>query len=134
MLGPQDFLTLDSMHGLAQAIQRQGRHSEAEPLYRHLIELRVKSLGRKSPDTLDSMRGLAETLVGPKKYLEAKQLGEQVLRLGKDFLGRQRHDPLCVMNVLAQAYFGLGMQDKGAEMVLQFCKRRDEQEKKKSRP
>ena len=46
--------------GLAELYGRQGRHDEAEALFRRVLDTRTRVLGEEHPDTLASMRKLPD--------------------------------------------------------------------------
>ncbi|RYP17412.1 hypothetical protein DL765_004542 [Monosporascus sp. GIB2] len=81
VLGREHPDTLSSMNELAFLLQSQGKHEEAEQMYRRTLELREAALGRKHPDTFTSMNNLAGVLREQGKYEEAKQMHRQILEL-----------------------------------------------------
>jgi hypothetical protein len=58
---PHILLTL---HELAWTIARQGHRTEAESLYRHVLERRGRTLGDDHPDTETTRWALSELLRG----------------------------------------------------------------------
>ncbi|KAK7990391.1 kinesin light chain 1 [Apiospora arundinis] len=77
-----------------------GKYGEAERLYRSVLELSEKVLGREHPSTLTSMNNLAEVLRQQGKYEEAEQMHRQTLELRKKVLGREHPDTLTsIMNI-----------------------------------
>ena len=64
--GPRHPDTLASMSGLAVLYWAQGRHGEAEPLFRDVLRLRREALGPRHPDTLISMNNLALLYQAPR--------------------------------------------------------------------
>jgi hypothetical protein len=49
----------------------QGRHEEAEKIYREHLEAVVRVLGKEHPNTMRSMRGLGKTLESQGKVQQA---------------------------------------------------------------
>jgi len=75
------------MEGLARIAQDQGRHSEAERLWRETLDLRIAALGKEHPDTLLSMTYLAGVLDTECRYEEAEQLYRKALAIQRRVVG-----------------------------------------------
>lgn len=82
LLGPGHPGVAHSLYGLAELYRRQGRYTEAEPLYRRLLAIREKALGPDHPDVAMSLEGYAELLreTGRKKL--AEELKARVRAIG----------------------------------------------------
>jgi len=65
----------------ADAFENQGRHPDAEPLYRRALSLRESGLGPDHPDTAASAEGLAMALEGQGRLEEAEPLLRRVLSI-----------------------------------------------------
>src|SRR3954453_12193695 len=99
--GPRHPNTLISMSNLALVLNRQGRYSEAEPLYRETLQLRREVLGPRHPDTLRSLNNLASVLDNQGRYGEAEPLDRESLQLRREVLGPRHPDTLSSLNNLA---------------------------------
>ena len=56
------------MNNLAVVLSGQGKHEQAEEIYRQALGLRETVLGKENPDTLRSMNNLAAVLSDQGKY------------------------------------------------------------------
>ena len=65
------------MYILALLLNYQGKHEEAEAIYRRTLELKVKVLGQKHPKTLISLHDLAGLLYRQRRYRESCLLYER---------------------------------------------------------
>ena len=59
VLGPEHPHTLTTMSNLATSLGEQGKHEEAEPMFRNLLDVRSRVLGLEHPDTIATVRSLA---------------------------------------------------------------------------
>ena len=98
-------LTLDT---LAQDLQAQGKHDEAEPLYREALEMDRESLGTRHPNTLIAINNLAQVLQAQGKYDEAEPLCREALEVDRETLGNRHPSTLTSISNLG----GL-LKDKG---------------------
>jgi serine/threonine protein kinase/class 3 adenylate cyclase len=89
-----------------------GDYSEAERLFRSVIEERTRTLGPEHPDTLDSRHRLIYALTRQIKYAEAEAEARQVLKLREKVLGPEDVDTLVSRSTLADT---LVEQGKNAE-------------------
>ena len=71
---PEHPTTLGTMYNLAQSLGQQGRHAEAEPLFRSALEGRWRALGHGHAETRRSAAGLADTLRALGKHAEVEAL------------------------------------------------------------
>ena len=90
-------LTLDT---LAQDLQAQGKHDEAEPLYREALEMDRESLGTRHPNTLIAINNLAQVLQAQGKLDEAEPLSREALEVERQTLGDRHPHTLSSMNEL----------------------------------
>jgi tetratricopeptide (TPR) repeat protein len=74
--------TLNDLSKLALALKDENRLTEAEDMYRRLVDLRTMALGTKHPDTVTSMQNLAFVLREEQKYDEAEVTYREVLDRG----------------------------------------------------
>ncbi len=87
LLGPDDPVTLQSMHALAVNLYEQGRYADTEKLLGQTIEIERRVLGPEHPTTLSSMNTLANAFLADGRYGEAEALHRQVLDIRRRTLG-----------------------------------------------
>jgi tetratricopeptide (TPR) repeat protein len=75
------------MVSLANSYSQQGRHKEAESLYRAGLEISRRVNGPDHPDTLRWTTNLANDLLGQERYQEAEALFGQALEISRRVLG-----------------------------------------------
>lgn len=129
------------MNNLAGTLTQQGRHSEAEPHWRHALTIFEKELGPNHPASLDEARSLADALrkqgvgdqaseTGRRKCAEAEALYRRLLdthpaptvdprvpRVAEASAGSEQINRVRTLNDLAQA---LAVQGKVAEAELSY--------------
>jgi tetratricopeptide (TPR) repeat protein len=79
-------------HEIADLLVAQGKYSDAEKLFRSVIEARARALGPENPNTLDSRHRLIYALSRRSKYAEAEAEARGVLRLREKVLGPDNPD------------------------------------------
>ena len=79
-------------HEIADLLVAQGKYSDAQKLFRGVIEARARALGPEHPDTLDSRHRLIYALSRQSKYAEAEAEAREVLRLREKVLGPDNPD------------------------------------------
>jgi tetratricopeptide (TPR) repeat protein len=79
-------------HEIADLLVAQGKYSDAEKLFRSVIEARARTLGPEHPDTLDIRHKLIYALSRQSKYAEAEAEARQVLKLREKVLGPDNPD------------------------------------------
>jgi len=77
---------------IADLLVAQGKYSNAEKLFRSVIEARTHALGPEHPDTLDSRHRLIYALSRQSRYAEAEAEARQVLKLREKVLGPDNPD------------------------------------------
>ena len=97
MNGRDVSLTLDT---LAQELQAQGKHDEAEPLYREALKLDREALGTRHPNTIIALNNLAQVLQAQGKHDEAEPLCHEALEWRRETLGDRHPDTLSSINDL----------------------------------
>jgi tetratricopeptide (TPR) repeat protein len=85
---------------LAQELQAQGKHDEAEPLFREALEMDRETLGMRHPSTLIAINNLAQVLQAQGKYDEAEPLCREALEMERETLGDRHPDTLSSINDL----------------------------------
>jgi tetratricopeptide (TPR) repeat protein len=79
-------------HEIADLLVAQGKYSDAEKLFRSVIEARARALGPENPNTLDSRHRLIYALSRQSKYAEAEAEAREVRRLREKVLGPDNPD------------------------------------------
>jgi tetratricopeptide (TPR) repeat protein len=97
---------------VADLLVAQGKYSDAEKVFRSVIEARTRVLGPEHPDTLDSRHRLIYALTRQTKYPEAESEARAVLQLREKFLGLEHVDTVVSRYNLADT---LADQGKYAE-------------------
>ncbi len=87
VLGPEHPGTLATTANLALSLSRQGKHAEAEQIYREALAVETRVLGPEHPGTLNTARNLAVTLFDQRKYAEAQPLCAAALEVQRRVLG-----------------------------------------------
>jgi tetratricopeptide (TPR) repeat protein len=77
---------------IADLLVAQGKYSNAEKVFRSVIEARTRALGPEHPDTLDSRHRLIYALSRQSRYAEAEAEARQVLKLREKVLGPNNPD------------------------------------------
>jgi tetratricopeptide (TPR) repeat protein len=90
---------------IANLLMAQGKYSDAEKLFRRVIEVRTRVLGPEDPNTLASRHWLIYTLNGQDKHAEALSEARQVLVLREKILGSEHPDTLLSRYNLANALY-----------------------------
>jgi CHAT domain-containing protein/Tfp pilus assembly protein PilF len=90
----------------------QGKHAEAEPLFRQVLEIRRRVQGEDHPDTATAYNNLASSLTDQGKYAEAGRLLKQALAIRRRVLGADHLDTAHSDNELGHL---LWLQGKHAE-------------------
>merc|ERR1719221_1689771 len=79
--------TTTSLNNLSMLLTAMGKHQEAEPLSRQVLESRQNTLGPNHPDTFTSFDNLAVVLRAQGKYKEAMPLCRRALEGREATLG-----------------------------------------------
>jgi tetratricopeptide (TPR) repeat protein len=78
---------LNAESNLAQSLNCEGKHVEAEPLQRKLLEVEMRVLGPEHQNTLTTAGCLAMSLIGQHKYADAERIQREVLGAQKRVFG-----------------------------------------------
>ena len=108
MLGKEHPDTLASVNNLAELYRAQGRHAEAEPLFRRALEASERVLGKEHPDTLMSVNNLALLYQAQGHHAEAEPLFRRALEASERVLGKEHPQTLTNVNNLAELYRAQG--------------------------
>ena len=93
-----------SLNNLAGLYRRQGRYSEAEPLYKQALEMYKRLLGEEHPSVATSLNNLAGLYRRQGRYSEAEPLYKQALEMYKRLLGEEHPSVATSLNNLAGLY------------------------------
>jgi tetratricopeptide (TPR) repeat protein len=99
-------------HQVADLLVAQGKYSDAEKVFRGVIDARARVLGPAHPETLDSRHRLIYALTRQTKYPEAESEARAVLKLREKSLGPEHPDTVVSRYDLANT---LADQGKYAE-------------------
>jgi CHAT domain-containing protein/Tfp pilus assembly protein PilF len=110
---------------LALLYQAQGRYSEAEPLFKQVLQIIENVLGKEHPSTLRSMNNLAFLYKAQGRYSEAEPLYKQALQLREKVLGKEHPSTLSSMNNLAILYESQGRHSEAEPLFKQALQLRE---------
>lgn len=121
-LGPDHLLTLGSLDGLVEALQKNGKYDLAGPLAENGLKRKTSLYGEEHLETLKSTSLLSQNLRGLGEPAKAIPLLERTLELRKMLLGADSHDTLTTMYELGLAYMDADQRDKAKPLVEQTLK------------
>ncbi|XRB25368.1 kinesin light chain [Pseudoscourfieldia marina] len=75
----EDRATSALLMSVAELLKKQGKYTDAEPLYREALDGKRRELGDAHPDTLESINNLASLLKKQGKYADAEPLYREAL-------------------------------------------------------
>jgi tetratricopeptide (TPR) repeat protein len=96
------------MFNLANLLSDEGRHAEAEKLYRETLTIQLRTYGPEHPRTLLSKSGLADELFKEGHVREAERLNRETLAAMVRVIGPQHPSTLVCQSNLAQDLIGEG--------------------------
>eukprot|EP00913_Durusdinium_trenchii_P025458 g23897.t2 len=105
---PERLKSLAFLNTMAACLQNMGRHREAEPLHRRILQVRHGTLGEEHPGTVASMNNLAVCLRCTGRHREAEPLYRKTLEIRERILGAEHPDTLTSMNNLAMYLRSMG--------------------------
>ena len=94
---------LAAASNLANSLDSQGKHAEAEEMQREVLAVRKRVLGAEHPDTLTTASNLATSLSRQGKHAEAEEMKCAVLAVRKRVLGAELPDTLAAARDMLQA-------------------------------
>lgn len=121
VLGEKHPATLASINNLAQALNGQGRYTEAEEMHRETLKLYKEALGKKHPHTLMSMNNLALALSNQGEYVEAEKMHRKTLELRREVLGEKHPDTLASTDSLTYILASYPRYDDSDNQYKQAC-------------
>jgi len=105
------------LNNVGLLLHDQGKHDEAESLYKQSLEIRKNIFGINHPDVATSLNNLAELYKSQGKYDEAEPLYKQSLEISKNIFGINHPDVASSLNNLAELYNSQGKYDKLKELL-----------------
>ena len=99
-MGPEHPDTTFTIDNLAEAIDRQGRHIEAENLFRDLCDIRRRVMGPEHPRTMSTMHNLAQAIGSQSRHSEAEAMFRELLDVQHRVLPPEHPDILATINNL----------------------------------
>lgn len=104
---------------LAIQYRESGRYAEAEPLYREVLEVRQRQLGRTARDTIYVAARLGRLYLDMERYEDAVPLLQETVAARDELAGGPRESDLVSALVnLASAYQGLGRTAEADALLL----------------
>jgi Flp pilus assembly protein TadD len=104
VLGPEHPSTLSATANLAIVFDLQGKESEAEPLFRQILEVGRRRLGPQHPFTLAVLAAMTFLYQHNGQYASAEKLAVETLAGRRQALGSQHQDTMASAADLALAY------------------------------
>jgi tetratricopeptide (TPR) repeat protein/CHAT domain-containing protein len=101
-----------ALNNLAAVYLSQGKHGEAEELYKRALAIREQALGANHPDVAQTLNDLATVYAKQGKYDEAEGLYKRALAIREQALGANHPDVANVLNNLAVVYRSQGKYDE----------------------
>ncbi|NEQ39182.1 MAG: tetratricopeptide repeat protein [Okeania sp. SIO3I5] len=108
-----------SLNSLAILYSKQGRYTEAEPLFLEALEMKKRLLGKEHPDVANSLNDLATLYYFQGRYTEAEPLFLEALEMKKRLLGKEHPDVANSLNNLAALYSDQGRHTEAEPLFLQ---------------
>jgi Flp pilus assembly protein TadD len=94
----------NTLNTLAYLYLQQGRHADAEPLYRQLLAIREIAFGPNHPDVAQSLNNLAYLYTENGRYADAEPLCRRSLAIWEKALGPEHPNVGMSLNSLAALY------------------------------
>jgi hypothetical protein len=89
VLGPEHRHTVVAITTLARALVDQGKHADAEPLYRQALEVQRRVLGLESTQTRWQQRNTWQSHSTEATAMAPKKMNREVLGVQRRVLGRE---------------------------------------------
>lgn len=110
--GSKDSRLAAVLNCLAQVYERQGKFSEAEPLYQKVLEIDEKALGKEHAAIINDLDNLAVTYIQQKKYKEAEELFKRAIALDEKLYGKDHPKTAADLSYLVLLYDIQGKSDE----------------------
>ena len=115
---------IDLLWIIARCHSGDGRHSEAEALYKLLLQYYEETCGKEHPQTLTTRGDLANVYIDQARWIEAEALHIRVLEDRKRILDDGHPDIILSMSCLAHVYLDQGRWDEAEKLEVQVFKTR----------
>jgi tetratricopeptide (TPR) repeat protein len=117
-LGPEHPDVAVNLHGLADVLQNQGRHREAEHMLRRALAIREKALGPEHPDVASSLNELAACVAYPAgKHAEAEEMLRRALNIQEKALGPEHAGVASSLSFVAIVLAKQGKTDEAERLA-----------------
>ncbi|MCC7186899.1 MAG: tetratricopeptide repeat protein [Acidobacteria bacterium] len=97
---------------LANALRKQAKFAQAEPVILHVIETRIKNSGAEDVTTLHAQTRLAELYLDTRRFADAARLAGQVWEIRRRRSGEA--DPLTVDSLVQRVRAATGLREFSA--------------------
>lgn len=97
----------------------RGLYSQAELLYRRVLKIAEKGLGKKHPEFAACLNGLGVPLLSQGKYPEAEQMFRQALEIQEKRLGKEHPDFATTLNNLSILLYQQGRYNEIKPLISQ---------------
>ncbi len=91
--GAQNRRLATSLNNLGANSEEQGKYAEAEPLYKHSLQICQKTLGPNHPQVATSLENYAELLYKTNRSAEASKLDQQAKAIRDSRLATRENNP-----------------------------------------
>lgn len=88
---------------------KRGDFQEAEPIYRHALEVLERVYGAGDPDTLSALQSLGDLYFTMERYKEAVPIYRRLVIIGEKVFGKTHPNVVEMVHRLALTYEKLGM-------------------------
>ncbi len=105
VLGQEHPDVAESLNGLGELYDHQGKYAQAESVYQQALALRERALGSQHPYVAESLNNLGELYYHQGKYAQAESVYQQALAIREQVLGPQHLDVAESLNDLGVLYF-----------------------------
>ena len=102
--GSKDSRLAAVLNCLAQVYEKQGKYSEAEPLYQRVLAIDEKVLGKDHGAIINDLDNLAVTYIKQKKYKEAEELFTKAVALDEKTYGKDHPKTAADLSYLVLLY------------------------------
>ncbi|MCC2695854.1 tetratricopeptide repeat protein [Nodularia sp. LEGE 04288] len=112
----------DSLNNLAELYRRQGRYSEAEPLYQEVLKTRIRLWGEEHLDVAQSLNNLGAFYFNQGDFFAAEQNFVKALNLWKCLLGNEHLQVATGLNNIAAIYQAQGRYLEAENIYIEVLK------------
>ncbi|HQR05171.1 MAG TPA: serine/threonine-protein kinase [Gemmatales bacterium] len=113
-----------AQHELASALDHQERYTEAEPLFRQALAVRLKELGADHHDVISNQENLGLNLMNQGKLADAKSLFETIIAIRESKLGADHPDTLVSRGNYALLLKKMGKHDEAIALFTEVLQQK----------